>query len=198
MFSAVMLATRSVRCCFASRTCPGGARWPVLGVVGAWPPVVSIAWPGNESRRYPQVLGRRGRPGWTGMCWMSSNARLMTRSGRVSPAARCARSCCCNTATTRRSSQGPLGPGTPGRGRARGLRPVPEGVRGHPPGGDRAVPALPGREGPRGSSTWSSLSATTPSPAAATTARVMACQPGSGWPTTRSGSAARSPSCMPG
>ena len=42
---------------------------------------------------------------------MSSNASLTTRSGRVSPVARCGRWRCCNTVTTRRSSRGTCGSG---------------------------------------------------------------------------------------
>ena len=40
------------------------------------------------------------------MCWTPSGARSVRRCGHASPAAWCGRLCCCNTATTRKSSPG--------------------------------------------------------------------------------------------
>ena len=54
---------------------------------------------------------REARPRWTAMCWTRSSARLTRRCGHASPAPRYGRPCCCNTATTRKSSRGTCGSG---------------------------------------------------------------------------------------
>ncbi len=75
--------------------------------------------------------------------------------------------------------------------------PVVEGVRGRPPGGDRRVPALPDREGPRDHERGVQIRRRHRSRRRPRRPPVRLYPPGGGCPTTRSGSAARLPLYAP-
>ncbi len=70
---------------------------------------MNIAWPGEELWNYSQILALREAEMDRDV--LDVIEREIDQEVHASPAAQCGRLCCCNTATTRKSSRGTCGSG---------------------------------------------------------------------------------------